>query len=127
MKYLMLVCTDPNYTPGQDDGAPDVEDWVSEMDGKGIRLMGSRTRPAGDATMVRVRNRETLLTDGPYNTYTRAGLPPGPIASPGLDAIDAVLHPTKNPYLYFLTASDGTVVYASTFDEHVANKQRYLR
>jgi len=66
MKYLMLVCTDPDYTPGQDDGAPDVEDWVTEMDGKGIRLMGSRTRPANDATTVRVRNREVLLTDGPY-------------------------------------------------------------
>lgn len=66
MKYLMLVCTDPDYTPGQDDGAPDVEDWVTGMDGKGIRLMGNRTRPASDATTVRVRNREVLLTDGPY-------------------------------------------------------------
>ena len=66
MKYLMLVCTDPAFQPGQDDGAPDVEDWVSEMDSKGVRLMGSRTRPASDATTVRVRNREVLLTDGPY-------------------------------------------------------------
>ena len=66
MKYLMLVCTDPDYTPGQDDGAPDVEDWVTDMDGKGIRVMGNRTRPASDATTVRVRNREVLLTDGPY-------------------------------------------------------------
>ncbi len=66
MKYLMLVCTDPSYTPSQADGAPDVEDWVSEMDGKGIRLMGSRTRPASDATTVRVRNRQVLLTDGAY-------------------------------------------------------------
>lgn len=70
---------------------------------------------------------DDLKNDEPYNTYTRAGLPPGPIASPGLDAIDAVLHPTPNPYLYFLTTSDGTVMYASTFEEHVANKQRYLR
>lgn len=70
---------------------------------------------------------DDLKKDEPYNTYTRAGMPPGPIASPGLDAIDAVLHPTANPYLYFLTASDGTVIYASTFDEHIANKQRYLR
>ena len=46
MKYLMLVCTDPDYTPGQDDGAPDVEDWVTDMDGKGIRLMGN-AHPAG--------------------------------------------------------------------------------
>ena len=66
MKYLMLVCTDPNYTPGQDDGAPAVEDWVTEMDGKGIRLLGNRTRPASDATTVRVRDQQVLLTDGPY-------------------------------------------------------------
>ncbi len=70
---------------------------------------------------------EDLRTDEPFNTYTRAGLPPGPISNPGLNAIDAVLHPTENPYLYFLTTSDGTVIYASTFEEHVANKQRYLR
>lgn len=70
---------------------------------------------------------DDLRADEPYNTYTRAGLPPGPIASPGTDAIDAVLHPTDNPYLYFLTASDGTVIYASTFEEHVANKNRFLR
>ena len=46
MKYLMLVCIDPDFKPGQDEGAPDVDDWVTQMDGKGIRLMGSRTRPA---------------------------------------------------------------------------------
>jgi len=66
MKYLMLVCTDPDYTPGQDDGAPDVADWVAENDARGIRLIGNRTRPASDATTVRVRNGEVLLTDGPY-------------------------------------------------------------
>ncbi|HEY2794321.1 MAG TPA: YciI family protein [Micromonosporaceae bacterium] len=66
MKYLMLVCVDPDFTPSDNDGAPDVEDWVTEMDGKGIRLMGNRTRMASDATTVRVRNGEVLLTDGPY-------------------------------------------------------------
>ena len=66
MKYLMLVCTDPDHTPGPDDGAPDVEDWVEEMDGTGKRLLGSRTRPGSDATTVRVRDRRVLLTDGPY-------------------------------------------------------------
>lgn len=70
---------------------------------------------------------DDLKKDNPFNTYTNAGLPPGPIANPGLNAIEAVLHPTANPYLYFLTADDGTVVYAATFDEHIANKYRYLR
>jgi hypothetical protein len=66
MKYLMLVCIDPDHVPAADDGAPDVEQWVEEMDGKGVRLHGSRTRPGSDATTVRVRNRQVLLTDGPY-------------------------------------------------------------
>jgi hypothetical protein len=66
MKYLMLVCTDPDYTPGQEEGAPDIGDWVAELDAKGTRLMGSRTRPASDATTVRVRSRQVLVTDGPY-------------------------------------------------------------
>ncbi|HEY1627500.1 MAG TPA: YciI family protein [Streptosporangiaceae bacterium] len=66
MKYLMLVCTDPDFKPGEDEGAPDGADWVAEMDAKGIRILGDRTRPASDATTVRVRNREVLLTDGPH-------------------------------------------------------------
>jgi hypothetical protein len=66
MKYLMLVCTDPDYTSGQGEGAPDIDAWVAETDGKGTRLMGSRTRPASDATTIRVRNRKVLVTDGPY-------------------------------------------------------------
>jgi hypothetical protein len=66
MKYLMLVCTDPDLKPGEDEGAPDIEDWVSRMDAEGIRILGNRTRPAEDATTVRVRNREVLLTDGPH-------------------------------------------------------------
>ena len=66
MKYLMLVCYDPDYKAEPDEKEPEVDDWVTEMDGRGIRLMGNRTRPASDATTVRVRNREVLLTDGPY-------------------------------------------------------------
>ncbi len=66
MRYLMLVCVDPDLPAGADEGAPDVEAWVSEMDGKGIRLIGERIRPGSDATTVRVRNREVLLSDGPY-------------------------------------------------------------
>lgn len=70
---------------------------------------------------------DDLKKDNPFNSYTNVGLPPGPISNPGMNAIDAVLHPTSNPYFYFLTKDDGTVVYAETFDGHVANKMRYLR
>jgi len=65
--------------------------------------------------------------ESPYNTYKYPGLPAGPISNPGLESIQAVLDPTPNSYLYFLTTPEGEVVYARTHDEHVGNKNRYLR
>lgn len=61
--------------------------------------------------------------DSPYNTYLYPGLPPGPIASPGLDAIEAVIRPAETPYYYFRAACDGSGRhnFAVTFEEHVAN------
>lgn len=54
----------------------------------------------------------------PYNTYTHAGLPPGPIGSPGLAAIDAALHPARVPYLYFVARQDGHHAFSRTLAEH---------
>ena len=68
-----------------------------------------------------------LQKDSPFNTYTRVGLPPTPIANPGLAALRAALHPTKTEYWFYLTGSDGTFHYAKTFDDHKQNKVRYLR
>lgn len=65
--------------------------------------------------------------DSPYNTYKHPGLPPAPISNPGLNALTAVLTPTANDWYYFLTAPDGTVKYARTYDQHIANKQKYLK
>lgn len=64
----------------------------------------------------------------PYNTYLNAGLPPGPIAAPGLSSIQAVLNPEQHDYLYFVAIPDGTGthVFAETYDEHVANVNTYL-
>jgi len=70
---------------------------------------------------------DDLKIDSPYNTYVYKGLPPGPIANPGLDAISSSIEPTKTPYLYYLSDKNGDMHYAKTFDEHIANKQRYLR
>jgi UPF0755 protein len=63
----------------------------------------------------------------PYNTYLNAGLPPGPIANPGLSSIQAVLQPEEHDYLYFVALPDGTGrhVFAQTWEEHVENVQRY--
>ena len=68
-----------------------------------------------------------LKFDSPYNTYLYKGLPPGAIGNPGLDALTAAITPTKTPYLYYLSDVRGNMHYAVTHDEHVANKERYLR
>ena len=58
--------------------------------------------------------------DSPYNTYLYPGLPPGPIASPGIDAVEAVLTAVPGDYLYYVAKSDGHHVFTKTFEEHEA-------
>ncbi|MCB9139882.1 MAG: endolytic transglycosylase MltG [Caldilineaceae bacterium] len=71
---------------------------------------------------------EYAAVDSPYNTYLYNGLPPGPIANPGLASIRAVLAPEAHNYLYFVALPDGTGahVFAATYDEQVENVARYL-
>ena len=59
-----------------------------------------------------------LLADGPYNTYTRPGLPPTPIAMPGLASVQAALHPARTEMLYFVARGDGTSQFSRTLEEH---------
>jgi UPF0755 protein len=73
-----------------------------------------------------VRKRD-LEVDSPYNTYRRAGLPPGPICSPGLASLLAATQPEDVPYLYFVSRNDGTHVFARTLAEHNRNVQRWQK
>lgn len=59
-----------------------------------------------------------LLSDTPYNTYTRPGLPPTPIALPGMASLDATLHPPKTDFLYFVARGDGSSAFSRTLEEH---------
>jgi UPF0755 protein len=59
-----------------------------------------------------------LHDDTPYNTYTRAGLPPSPIAMPGLASLKAALHPAASDAVYFVARGDGSSVFSRTLDEH---------
>jgi UPF0755 protein len=71
--------------------------------------------------------REDLQLDSPYNTYRYGGLPPGPIASPGLASLAAAAAPAEVPYLYFVSRNDGSHVFAETLAEHNANVERWQR
>ncbi|MDO8591091.1 MAG: endolytic transglycosylase MltG [bacterium] len=68
-----------------------------------------------------------LKFDSPYNTYLYRGLPPGAIGNPGLDSLTAAVTPVKTAYFYYLSDVRGNMHYAKTFEEHVANKELYLR
>ncbi len=70
---------------------------------------------------------DDLKAPSPYNTYQNAGLPPGPIASPGLAALRAVAHPAAVKHLYFVAKGDGSHAFADTLDEHNRNVARYQR
>jgi UPF0755 protein len=73
--------------------------------------------------------RRHLETDTPYNTYTRTGLPPTPIAMPGVDALRAAVDPAEGDELYFVAVGDdsGRHVFSRTLAEHQAAVREYLR
>jgi UPF0755 protein len=68
-----------------------------------------------------------LLADTPYNTYTRAGLPPTPIAMPGLASLTAALNPPASDALYFVSRGDGTSQFSNTLGEHERAVTKYQR
>jgi UPF0755 protein len=70
---------------------------------------------------------DDLAFDSLYNTYVYAGLPPGPIANPGLDTVQSVIRPAQTQYLYFVARGDGSHVFAETLEEHLANVELYQR
>jgi UPF0755 protein len=69
--------------------------------------------------------RADLQFDSPYNTYRYAGLPPGPIAAPGLASLQAAAQPADVPYLYFVSRNDGSHAFAATLDEHNRNVHQW--
>ncbi|MBI4190718.1 MAG: endolytic transglycosylase MltG [Betaproteobacteria bacterium] len=78
----------------------------------------------GSAFDGNLRKRD-LLAEGPYNTYTREGLPPTPIAIPGLGALTAALDPAPSKALYFVARGDGTSYFSSTLAEHERAVTKY--
>jgi len=72
-------------------------------------------------------HKKDLQTDSPYNTYTRAGLPPTPIALPGNGALEAALNPAETHALYFVAKGDGSSLFSDTLDAHNRAVNKYIR
>jgi hypothetical protein len=68
MKYALLICDDESVMPSNEDldADPVHQAWIADLERRGARLFGARLRPVADATTVRTRNGETLVSDGPF-------------------------------------------------------------
>lgn len=98
---------------------------------KGMRLQSDPTVvygiTEGKGPLGRGLRRSELDRETPYNTYAIDGLPPTPIANPGLEAIEAVLNPAETDALYFVADGTGGHVFAETLDEHNANVRQWRK
>ena len=81
-----------------------------------------------DFSLRRILNAH-LQINSPYNTYLNKGLPPGPICTPSIATIDAVLDSPKTDYLYFVASStfDGSHIFTSTYDDHLKYAKDYQK
>jgi len=80
---------------------------------------------AGQWWKIPMSLEEDTVFDSPYNTYMYPGLPPGPICSPGLGSLQAVLEPAETSYLFFFSRGDGSHAFAETYEEHLRNQELY--
>ena len=94
---------------------------------RGIRLQSDPTVIYGLKNFDGNLRRAHLKADTPYNTYTRRGLPVGPICNPGAASIQAVLNPASTAFLYFVAKKDGTHHFSSTLAEHNAAVLRHQK
>jgi UPF0755 protein len=98
---------------------------------KGMKLQADPTVMYGieqvKGPLVRLLVMSDLKYDTPYNTYTRTGLPPGPIANPGRASIEAVLNPPATKELYFVATGTGGHRFAATAKEHMSNVAEYRK
>ncbi len=95
---------------------------------RGMRLQADPTviYGMGESFDGNLRKRD-LVTDTPYNTYTRVGLPPTPIAMPGLAALTVALNPAKSDVLYFVSKGDGSSLFSRTLGEHDRAVTKYQK
>jgi UPF0755 protein len=108
------------------DERPEIAGVFVRRLAKGMRLQTDPTVIYGlGAAFDGNLRKKDLLADGPYNTYTRAGLPPTPICLPSRAAIHAALHPAPGKALYFVARRDGTHQFSATLAEHESAVRKY--
>ncbi|MCK9578426.1 endolytic transglycosylase MltG [bacterium] len=88
----------------------------------GMALQVDATTLYGQPDGTKIDNKK----DSPYNTYLNRGLPLGPICNPSIDSIKAAIYPTKNDYLFYLSAENGKTIFSKTFEEHKRAIQNHL-
>jgi UPF0755 protein len=80
----------------------------------------------GEKFQGNIRKRD-LETDTPYNTYTRTGLPPTPIALPGAESLEAAMHPAQSDVLYFVSKGNGSSQFSTNLADHNRAVDKYQR
>lgn len=102
-------------------------DWPLQADAS-VQYAVANTRCSGktECNWWQVLRGPDLEIDSPYNLYKRRGLPPGPIANPGLESIRAAVFPEESSYWYYLHDESGNIHYAPTLEEHNENVRKFL-
>jgi UPF0755 protein len=117
---------------GKESGNKDEKELISAVFhnrlGKGMKLQSDPTAVYNleqDGTHVKTVLLKHLKSDTPYNTYRINGLPPGPIANPGIDSLRAALYPAKVDYLYFVAKNDGSHDFSANLAAHNSAVSKY--
>ena len=128
MRETVTLASIVEKETGAADERPVIASVFHNRLGRGMRLESDPTTIYGIPDFDgNLRRRDLENGENPYNTYKIAGLPPGPIANPGADALRAVVDPAATPYLFFVSRNDGTHVFARSYPEHERNVDRYQR
>jgi UPF0755 protein len=112
---------------GADDERPDISAVFHNRLKKHIPLQSDPTVIYGLTGFDGNIRKKDLSSPSPYNTYTFTGLPPGPIANPGVEAIRATLYPSASRALYFVSRNDGTHQFSATLTEHNQAVEKYQK